>query len=210
MSALLFALALVSAQEPATAVETSAPIVQAVTPAEAPTTPDAPTPRIDQAPEPPVVAQAKVEELPFPIGAPTDDFGLVAWCYGALGGYLDLHDRVLPEVSRIEGAYRRPGTTLAVLQARFDSSRLPGKALLPIGKIPMVVLAAKRIMRNGMDLVVATSVASPDDAIVQTALSAKVDYLVTADQEILKRKKVGNVAIITAAEFARLLGWSPE
>jgi putative PIN family toxin of toxin-antitoxin system len=49
-----------------------------------------------------------------------------------------------------------------------------------------------------------------DDAIVQTALSARADYLVTADQEILRLKKVGNVAIITAAEFARQLGWSPK
>lgn len=47
-----------------------------------------------------------------------------------------------------------------------------------------------------------------DDAIVQTALSARANYLVTADQEILKLKKVGNVEIITAIEFARLLGWS--
>ena len=38
----------------------------------------------------------------------------------------------------------------------------------------MVVLAAKRIMRNGMDLVVATSVASPDDAIVQTCVAAGI------------------------------------
>lgn len=49
-----------------------------------------------------------------------------------------------------------------------------------------------------------------DDAIVETAVRAKADYLVSADQEVLKLKKVGNVKIITAAEFARLLGWSPE
>ncbi|MFM9960355.1 MAG: hypothetical protein ACKV2Q_03920 [Planctomycetaceae bacterium] len=35
-------------------------------------------------------------------------------------------------------------------------------------------------------------------------------FLVTADQEVLKLKKVGNVQIITAAEFARQLGWSPD
>ena len=51
-------------------------------------------------------------ELPWPPGAPQDDYGLVAWCYGALSGYLDLHDRVLPEVTRIEGAFQRPGATL--------------------------------------------------------------------------------------------------
>ena len=49
-----------------------------------------------------------------------------------------------------------------------------------------------------------------DNAIVETAIRAKADYLVTADREILKLKKIGNVTIITAAEFARRLGWSPE
>ena len=49
-----------------------------------------------------------------------------------------------------------------------------------------------------------------DNAIVETAIRAKADYLVTADREILKLKKIGNVTIITAAEFARCLGWSPN
>jgi hypothetical protein len=53
------------------------------------------------------------EELPYPVGAPRDDYGLVAWCYGALGGYVDLHDQVMPEVTRIESTYRRPGSVLA-------------------------------------------------------------------------------------------------
>lgn len=47
-----------------------------------------------------------------PPGAPSDDYGLVAWCYGTLGGYLDLHDEVMPEVTRIERTYRKPGTRL--------------------------------------------------------------------------------------------------
>ena len=45
-----------------------------------------------------------------------------------------------------------------------------------------------------------------DDAIVETAIRAKADFLVTADQEILKLKKVGNVTIISAQEFVRQLG----
>ena len=49
-----------------------------------------------------------------------------------------------------------------------------------------------------------------DNAIVETAIRAKADYLVTADKLMLKLRKVGNVTIITAMEFARLLGWSPE
>jgi hypothetical protein len=37
----------------------------------------------------------------------------VSWCYGALSGYVDLKDQVMPEVTRIETAFRAPGRTLA-------------------------------------------------------------------------------------------------
>lgn len=46
---------------------------------------------------------------------------------------------------------------------------------------------------------------SQDDAIVQTALSAGADYLVTADNELLKLGRVESVAIIQTAQFERLL-----
>lgn len=52
------------------------------------------------------------EEPPLPTGAPAEDYPFVAWCYGALRGYLDLHDEVMPEVTRIEGAFRKPGSSL--------------------------------------------------------------------------------------------------
>lgn len=54
-----------------------------------------------------------VVEAPYPAGAPKDDYGLVAWCHGALTGYLDLHDQVMPEVTRIETTFRAPGRTIA-------------------------------------------------------------------------------------------------
>jgi hypothetical protein len=95
MPALLFALALLAAQDQ-TGLE-AAP----TTPVQAPPAAEAPA------------APAEPEELPYPPSAPKDDYGLVAWCYGALSGYLELHDRMIPEVTRIEDAYRRPGTTLA-------------------------------------------------------------------------------------------------
>ena len=72
------------------------------------------------------------EEAPWPVGAPHDDYQLVAWCYGALRGYVDLHDQVMPEVTRIEGEFRRPGSTLEgdlkvyadqQVQARADLKR---------------------------------------------------------------------------------------
>jgi len=66
----------------------------------------------DAEPPPPAAEPAPVE-LPFPNGAPQDDYGLVSWCHGALTGYLDLHDQVMPEVTRIETAFRAPDRTLA-------------------------------------------------------------------------------------------------
>jgi putative PIN family toxin of toxin-antitoxin system len=44
-----------------------------------------------------------------------------------------------------------------------------------------------------------------DDPIVQTSLSAKADYLVTADSEILKLGKVQDVEILSAAQFEERL-----
>jgi len=63
------------------------------------------------APAPPA-AEAPAE-APHPKGAPTDPYRFVAWCYGSLRGYLDLHDEVMPEVTRIESTYRPPGRKLA-------------------------------------------------------------------------------------------------
>jgi len=40
--------------------------------------------------------------------APTDDYGYVGWCYGALSGYVDLYDKVMPEVTRIEKTFPGP------------------------------------------------------------------------------------------------------
>jgi len=66
---------------------------------------------------PPPAAEAPAPEAPaeeaWPKGAPRDDYQLVAWCYGALRGYLDLHDQVMPEVTRIESTFRPPGRKLA-------------------------------------------------------------------------------------------------
>jgi hypothetical protein len=59
----------------------------------------------------PAEATAPREDA-LPPGAPGDDYQLVAWCYGALRGYLDLHDEVMPDVTRIEATYRPPGRKL--------------------------------------------------------------------------------------------------
>ena len=42
--------------------------------------------------------------------APTDDYGYVGWCYGAVAGYVDQYDKAMPEVERIERAFPTPNT----------------------------------------------------------------------------------------------------
>ena len=60
---------------------------------------------------PPAAAQPAPQDR-LPTGAPRDDYQFVAWCYGALRGYLDMHDEMMPEVKRIESQFRKPGTRL--------------------------------------------------------------------------------------------------
>ena len=57
-----------------------------------------------------------------------------------------------------------------VLQARLNSSRLPGKALLDVCGFPSVVLAVKRAGNRGRNIVVATST-MPSDSILCDVLS---------------------------------------
>ena len=95
MPALLFALALMTANEPAATA----------------TAPD---------------AQVR------PTSAPVEDYEFVAWCHGALNGYLSLHDQVMPEVTRIESTFRRPGSNLADDLAVYDQMQRQGTRSLSV------------------------------------------------------------------------------
>lgn len=74
---------------------------------------------------PPPAAEDRI-----PTGAPTEDYPFVAWCYGALRGYLDMHDEMMPEVKRIESQFRRPGTSLADDLKVYDDMRRAGRSKL--------------------------------------------------------------------------------
>ena len=39
---------------------------------------------------------------PLPPGAPTDSYELAAWCYGALDEYLQIYDKVIPDLKAID------------------------------------------------------------------------------------------------------------
>ena len=65
-------------------------------------------------------------------------------------------------------------TTLAIVQARTSSSRLPGKVLLPIGEKPMVLYQLERLQRcRRLDrLVLATSDQRSDDTLAELVSAA--------------------------------------
>ena len=83
--------------------------------------------------ETPAPAAAPTEvEYPIPPGAPEDDYGLVAWCYGALDGHMKLYDKVLPEITRIETEIAKiPGAPPADMQA-YKDQRAAGKDTLKL------------------------------------------------------------------------------
>ena len=59
--------------------------------------------------------------------APTDDFGFVSWCAGAVEGYMRLKPAVLPDVRRIEARFREPGRTLADDMKVYDDLEKEGR-----------------------------------------------------------------------------------
>jgi len=59
--------------------------------------------------------------------------------------------------------------SVAVIQARTSSSRLPGKVLLPVSGLPMSVLVALRAGNTGRPVVLATSDQQSDDALALIA-----------------------------------------
>lgn len=79
--------------------------------------------------------------------------------------------------------------TLAILQARMSSSRLPGKVLKEINGRPMIYWQLKRIShaKNIDQVVVATSADSTDDPLIDFLNSEKVLYVRSSLNNVKKR-----------------------
>lgn len=79
--------------------------------------------------------------------------------------------------------------TVAIIQARMTSTRLPGKVLLPIGGRPMLSYQLERLRRiRGVDqLVIATTTNATDDPIVSMCRSEGVPASRGAELDVLSR-----------------------
>ena len=65
---------------------------------------------------------------------------------------------------------------IVILQSRYNSKRLPGKALKKINNIPIIVLCAKRLSNKGNKVFVATSRQKNDDKIISILKKYKINY----------------------------------
>jgi spore coat polysaccharide biosynthesis protein SpsF len=80
-------------------------------------------------------------------------------------------------------------TTLAIIQARMGSSRLPGKVLMDLGGVTVLARVVHRLERSEQisTIVVATTSASADEAIVNECERLQVPCFRGAEDDVLDR-----------------------
>jgi hypothetical protein len=118
------------------------------------------------APSPPLAAPTPaVDNSDIPKGAPTDDYGLVAWCRGALTGHMALYPLVKPEMKSIE----RPGevasdeaSDAAQLRAGREYLALYARAMQAAEKAdPKLVVRGLELRRQGEAIWAEAKAAAP-------------------------------------------------
>jgi len=76
---------------------------------------------------------------------------------------------------------------IIVIQARLSSTRLPGKALLPLGGRPTILLCAQRAMNTGLPVLIATSDEQVDDPLAVALDAAGIAVFRGSREDVLNR-----------------------
>lgn len=100
--------------------------------------------------------------------------------------------------------------TVAIVQARMSSSRLPGKVLLPLGGLPMILFMLRRVQRaQSIDAIcLATSSDPSDDRLAATVQGAGYAVHRGSLDDVLERY-AGAAAAMRAETVVRLTGDCP-
>ncbi|TCS16069.1 hypothetical protein [Caulobacter sp. BK020] len=114
--------------------------------------------------------------------APTDDYGYVGWCYGALGGYLELYDKVMPEVTRIEKTFPGPDGFNAAMK-----------------EYPAMRAQARKDLANYRSAIVAAEKASPRPISEYGAAAIKKGHSVWTGADQIDKARLAQV----------WMSWSP-
>jgi spore coat polysaccharide biosynthesis protein SpsF (cytidylyltransferase family) len=99
--------------------------------------------------------------------------------------------------------------TRVVIQSRLSSSRLPGKALMTVGGMPLIELVARRASRTGFGVVVATSVESYDDRIAAQLEPTGIRVVRGPLDDVLSRFLTATSDMDEADRVVRLTGDNP-
>lgn len=99
--------------------------------------------------------------------------------------------------------------TRVVIQSRLNSSRLPGKAMLTMGGMPLIELVARRASRSGHEVVVATSVEDYDGQIATHLESVGITVVRGSLDDVLGRFVVACEGLADDDFVVRLTGDNP-
>lgn len=99
--------------------------------------------------------------------------------------------------------------TRVVIQSRLNSSRLPGKAMLTIGGMPLIELVARRAGRSGHEVVVATSAELYDERIAGHLGSVGIDVVRGSLDDVLGRFVQATADLDPTDRVVRLTGDNP-
>jgi len=96
--------------------------------------------------------------------------------------------------------------TAIIMQARSNSSRLPGKAMLPVGGYPSTVLAALRASNLGLETWVATSSEPSDDALADVLREHEICVVRGPMEDVLARYALAAAGLPNDCVVVRLTG----
>ena len=99
--------------------------------------------------------------------------------------------------------------TRVVIQSRLNSSRLPGKALMTIGGMPLIELVARRASRDGHEVVVATSEEHYDTRIFDHLTRVGIPAMRGSLDDVLGRFVEATKDLDDADRVVRLTGDNP-
>ena len=99
--------------------------------------------------------------------------------------------------------------TRVVIQSRLNSSRLPGKALMTIGGMPLIELVARRASRSGHEVIVATSEEHYDTRIADHLQRVGIPVMRGSLDDVLGRFVTATADLDDDDRVVRLTGDNP-
>lgn len=91
-----------------------------------------------------------------------------------------------------------------IIQSRLSSTRLPAKALLPVGGMPSIVLCALRAANRGAEVLVATSSDATDDYLIEVLKKHDIRFVRGSLDDVLSRFELATRDLSPNAIVARL------